>query len=137
MRPVESNAVHDKHQFEDSTFRLVWNNLAYAQLWEELKSIDEQAEWMGHKLQVIEGKPPHKLSNDEGNEGINENGVEYVIPMEMSQYKAGILTFQCLDLIFDRLCPSNAKRLTLALASSDGTVMFYFVYKGIHKPKRN
>ncbi|GCF01010.1 tRNA splicing endonuclease subunit [Zygosaccharomyces mellis] len=125
------------NQTRGSTFDLIWNNLAYAQLWEQLKARDEQVEWQGQTLRIIEGKPPHKLSNDDYGEDEQDQGKEYVLPIEMSQYKAGKLTFKCLDLIFDRMCPPGARRITLALANSDGTVMFYFVYKGIHKPKRN
>lgn len=135
---MESDPADITGQFGESTFGLVWSNLAYAQLWEQLKARDEKVEWQGQTLQIIEGRPPHKLSNDDDNGEVEkEHGIEYVLPIEMSQYKAGTLTFQCLDLIFDKLCPPDAKRVTLALANSDGTVMFYFVYKGIHKPKRN
>ncbi|CAR30748.1 hypothetical protein ZYGR_0P00500 [Zygosaccharomyces rouxii] len=134
---MDSDYTDVTNRIGESTFRLVWDNLAYAQLWEQLRTRDEQVEWQGQTLQIIEGKPPHKLSNDDDGGNENDHGIEYVLPIEMSQYKAGKLTFKCLDLIFDQLCPPDARRITLALANSDGTVMFYFVYKGIHKPKRN
>ncbi|AQZ11146.1 SEN15 (YMR059W) [Zygosaccharomyces parabailii] len=119
----------------ETTFDLVWHNLAYCQLWDEIRARDETVPWQDHTLRLLEGRPHHKLSNDVKNG--NPDGLEYVLPIEMSQYKAGIVTFQCLDQAFEKLCPPNVKRLTLAMANSDGTVMFYFVYKGIHKPKRN
>ncbi|GAV54316.1 hypothetical protein ZYGR_0AL00480 [Zygosaccharomyces rouxii] len=134
---MASDSTDITNRTGESTFGLVWNNLAYAQLWEHLRARDEQVEWQDQTLRIIEGKPPHKLSNDDDGREEHESGIEYVLPIEMSQYKAGKLTFKCLDLIFDQLCPPDVKRITLALANSDGTVMFYFVYKGIHKPKRN
>lgn len=118
-----------------TAFDLVWNNLAYCQLWDELQARNETVIWQNHTLRIMQGRPPHKLSNDV--ESGNFSGLEYVLPIEMSQYETGFVTFQCLDHIFDKLCPADAKRLTLAIVNSDGTVMFYFVYKGIHKPKRN
>lgn len=120
---------------DDNIVTLVRNNLLHYQLWNEVHVSDETLLWKDRKIKLISGKPPSKLSNDDENEGVINT--EYVLPVEMSQYKVGYLTLECLDTVFNMLCDPAAKRLTLAIVNSDGTVVFYFVYKGIHKPKRN
>lgn len=112
---------------------LVKNNLAHYQLWTDVKVSDQAINWRGHTLRLITGRPSQKLSHDDE----DEIATEYVLPVEMSQYKDGYVTLECLDKVFDQLCPLRAKRVTLAIVNDDGTVVFYFIYKGLHKPKRN
>ncbi|QLQ80121.1 hypothetical protein HG537_0D01210 [Torulaspora globosa] len=111
--------------------RLVKDNLAYCQFWTNLCVWDRTMSWRDETVYVISGRPSQKLSHDD--EDIHE---EYVVPVEMSQYKKGYVTLECLDKVFE-MCPATATRLTLAIVSDDGTVAFYYVYKGLHKPKRN
>lgn len=113
--------------------RLVRDNLAYCQLWTDVSVGDQALAWRDQTLRLISGRPTQKLSHDDD----EEIHSEHVLPVEMSQYKKGYLTLECLDEIFSRLCPASARRLTLAIVSDDGTVAFYYVYKGLHKPKRN
>ncbi|QLL34204.1 hypothetical protein HG536_0G00610 [Torulaspora globosa] len=113
--------------------RLVRDNLAYCQFWTELCVCDRTLAWRDQTLHLISGRPTQKLSHD----GDEEIHTEYVLPVEMSQYKKGYVTLECLDKVFCQMCPPSASRLTLAIVSNDGTVAFYYVYKGLHKPKRN
>ncbi|CCE90847.1 Sen15p TDEL_0B07180 [Torulaspora delbrueckii] len=116
-----------------SIVTLVRNNLAHYQLWADVVISDRTMAWRDQTLCLITGRPTQKLSHDDE----DEIATEYVLPVEMSQYKGGYVTLECLDKVFDQLCPTTAKRLTLAIVNDDGTVAFYFVYKGLHKPKRN
>lgn len=126
----------DEHNGNDeSIVTLVRNNLLHSQLWNEVHVSDKSVLWKDRTIKLISGKPPTQLSNDDENEGVINT--EYVLPVEMSQYKDGYLTLECLDSVFNLLCSPTAKRLTLGIVNSDGTVVFYFVYKGIRKPKRN
>lgn len=115
--------------------QLVRNNLLYYQLWTNVCVNAEQLNWRGQIFQVITGRPSHKLSNDAAAGG--DTKLECVLPVEMCDYKNSDFTLECLDQVFTKLCNKDCKRLTLAIVNNDGTVMFYFVYKGIHKPKRN
>lgn len=112
---------------------LVRDNLSHYQLWTDVVISDRAMPWRDQTLRLVTGKPTQKLSHDDQ----EEIATEYVLAVEMSQYKAGYLTLECLDEVFVRLCPPAAKRLTLAIVNDDGTVAFYFVYRGLHKPKRN
>ena len=55
----------------------------------------------------------------------------------MAQHCAEPLTIECLDRIFAELCDTSTKRILLAIVNDDGTTVFYYVHKGIHKPKKN
>lgn len=114
---------------------LVRNNLLHYQLWNDVHVRDQKLLWKGRTFQVITGRPSHKLSNDGDYE--DDIHLEYVLPVEMSDYKNSDFTLECLDEVFTKLCDTECKRLTLAIVNNDGTVVFYFIYKGIHKPKRN
>ncbi|SCW03903.1 LAFE_0H01574g1_1 [Lachancea fermentati] len=104
---------------------LVRNNLVHQQLWTDV----DQHELVADQLYVFSGLPPNKLSNDD--ELLCK---EWVIPVELSQYRPGLLTLEVLQSIFDKI---KCKRLTLGITNDDGTVVYYFVYKGLHKPKQN
>ncbi|CCD23707.1 Sen15p NDAI_0C00460 [Naumovozyma dairenensis CBS 421] len=122
------SAVYNRSEIEE----LVRNNLLQFHLWTEVTVATETLSWKESNIRLLTGRPPHKLSNDD-----EDVMTEYVLPVEMSQYKTSYLTLEFLDKIFDNLCPENTKRLTLAIINDDGTTVFYFVYKGIHKPKKN
>lgn len=113
--------------------RLVRDNLAYCQFWTDVSVSDQAMAWRDQTLRLISGRPTQKSSQDDE----DEIRTEYVLPVEMSQYKSGYVTLECLDQVFTQLCPGSAQRLTLAIVSDDGTTAFYYVYKGLHKPKRN
>ena len=112
---------------------LVRDNLAYCQFWADLCVCERTLAWRDQTLRLISGRPSQKLSHDDE----EEIETEYVLPVEMSQYRKGYVTLECLDKVFGQLCPATARRLTLAIVSDDGTVAFYYVYRGLHKPKRN
>ncbi|CCC71630.1 hypothetical protein NCAS_0H03200 [Naumovozyma castellii] len=126
--------LHKRHELEE----LVKNNLLHFQLWSNVQVQNEYIPWKGMELRLLTGKPSQKLSNDDENLGTDGTLMtEYILPINMSQYKTEFITIQCLDMIFEKLCPEYVKRLVLAIVSDDGTTVFYFAYKGIHKPKRN
>lgn len=105
---------------------LIWNNLVYYQLWNDIKY-----EVLENKMKLISGFPPNKLSNDD-----KDITIEYVIPIHMQQYKESCLTLQKLEYLFNTL-PSHCKRIILGIANDNGTVVYYFIYKGLHRPKKN
>ncbi|EDO15887.1 hypothetical protein Kpol_1019p7 [Vanderwaltozyma polyspora DSM 70294] len=120
-------------EVENETLKLVRNNLVHNLLWKEVEICDETISFEGEVLQLIVGRPVHD------GEDIHETkvGKEYVLPVEMSQYQDGYLTLECIDQVFSKLCPSEVERIILAIANDDGTVVFYYIYKGLHKPRKN
>ncbi|AMD20889.1 HDR147Wp [Eremothecium sinecaudum] len=110
----------------DGLVRLVRDNLVYYHLWTNVKALPIRA---GH---VLGGLPPSQLSNDD-----SEITTEYVYPVQLKQYKSGNLTLQLLDEIFVDLQDVSCKRIILGIVNDDGTVVYYTVYKGLHKPKKN
>ncbi|CAR21541.1 Sen15p [Lachancea thermotolerans CBS 6340] len=105
--------------------KLVRNNLVHQQLWDDV----EEAKLEDTDAWVLRGLPPHKLSNDDP-----QLDHEWILPIELSQYKPGKLTLELMDKIFSEL---KCRRVTLGIVNDDGTVVYYFIYKGLHKPKRN
>lgn len=114
--------------------KMVKENLSYFQEWSDVKLEEKSLVWRGSNLRVVSGVPPNKLSNDDSGDSIMR---EYILPVNMTQYKEDFITLECLDLIFDQLCVKDTKRIILGIVNSDGTTIFYFVYKGLHKPKKN
>lgn len=107
---------------------LVRKNLVHYQLWTSV------VESVVADTAVLCGLPPNKLSNDD--EQLTE---EYVLPVELSQYNSDRhgLTLHALDEVFNGIQDPTVKRITLAIVSDDGTVVYYFVYRGLYRPKRN
>lgn len=112
--------MHNNH-----IVKLVRNNLVHQQLWNDVQEIKLSE----IDLWVMRGMPPHKLSNDDPS-----LEAEYILPVELSQYNPGELTLKIMSQIFAEL---GCKRITLGIANDDGTVVYYFIYKGLHKPKKN
>ncbi|SCU85722.1 LADA_0D09230g1_1 [Lachancea dasiensis] len=109
-----------------SILDLVKTNLAQQQLWDsvEILKLDVPGEcW------VVSGMPPHKLSNDD-----KELEREWILPVDLQQYRSGNLTLEIADGVFTTL---GCRRIVLGIANDDGTVVYYFMYKGLHKPKKN
>ncbi|CAL9730242.1 tRNA-splicing endonuclease subunit Sen15p [Monosporozyma unispora] len=128
MENNSSSDSNDRFAIES----LVKENLAYFQYWKEVQLEDKTMPWRGTELKLVSGIPPNKLSNDDP-----EIIKEYILPVNMTQYKEEFITLQCLDLVFENLCEKDTKRIILGIVNSDGTLVFYFIYKGIHKPKKN
>ncbi|KAL3232772.1 tRNA-splicing endonuclease subunit SEN15 [Nakaseomyces bracarensis] len=119
----------------------VRQNLVHFHQWTSVELVPRSLPWKNDRLiQVLTGRPPNKLSNDDQEEEINGQNrplMEHILPVEMSQYKEGYLTLECMDKIFNELCPNDLNRILLAIVNDDGTVLYYFAHKGIYKPKRN
>ncbi|CCK71454.1 Sen15p KNAG_0H00380 [Huiozyma naganishii CBS 8797] len=114
---------------------LVEKSLIHLQLWKDVVVEDKLVVWKGVPVRLLTGCPPHVLSHDEKPaDGI---GREYILPVNMTQYKEEQVTLAFLDIVFSELCAKDTKRIILAIVNTDGTVVFYFVYNGVHKPKRN
>ncbi|CAI4670402.1 BHH_G0040920.mRNA.1.CDS.1 [Saccharomyces cerevisiae] len=120
---------------------LVKNNLLYFQMWTEVEILQDDLSWKGNSLRLLRGRPPHKLSNDVDTEHENSlsspRPLEFILPINMSQYKENFLTLECLSQTFTHLCNPSTERILLAIINDDGTIVYYFVYKGVRKPKRN
>ncbi|CAI1632200.1 hypothetical protein SEUBUCD646_0M01980 [Saccharomyces eubayanus] len=121
---------------------LVKNNLLYFQMWTEVELLQDVLPWKENTLSLLKGRPPHKLSNDTedtvGDHGMSPvQQTEFILPINMSQYKENFLTLECLSQVFTQLCDSVTERILLAIINDDGTIVYYFVYKGVRKPKRN
>ncbi|CAI4718335.1 AGA_1a_G0042790.mRNA.1.CDS.1 [Saccharomyces cerevisiae] len=120
---------------------LVKNNLLYFQMWTEVEILQDDLSWKGNSLRLLRGRPPHKLSNDVDIEQENSlsspRPLEFILPINMSQYKENFLTLECLSQTFTHLCSPSTERILLAIINDDGTIVYYFVYKGVRKPKRN
>ncbi|CAI4344355.1 CQS_1a_G0010010.mRNA.1.CDS.1 [Saccharomyces cerevisiae] len=120
---------------------LVKNNLLYFQMWTEVEILQDDLSWKGNSLRLLRGRPPHKLSNDVDTEHENSlsspRPLEFILPINMSQYKENFLTLECLSQTFTHLCSPSTERILLAIINDDGTIVYYFVYKGVRKPKRN
>lgn len=111
---------------------LVKDNLSYFQYWTDVQLEDKILPWKGTDLRLVSGIPPNKLSNDDP-----EIQKEYILPVNMTQHKEEFITLECLDLVFEKLCDKDTKRIILGIVNSDGTIVYYFIYNGIHKPKKN
>ncbi|AET38910.1 Sen15p Ecym_3424 [Eremothecium cymbalariae DBVPG len=105
---------------------LVKNNLVHYQMWKDVHALTLS---LG---QIICGQPPQKLSNDD-----SEITTEYVFPVPLKQYDSGSLTLENLDHLFDELQDKGCSRIVLAIVSDDGAVVYYTIYRGLHKPKKN
>ncbi|SMN17794.1 similar to Saccharomyces cerevisiae YMR059W SEN15 Subunit of the tRNA splicing endonuclease, which is composed of Sen2p, Sen15p, Sen34p, and Sen54p [Maudiozyma saulgeensis] len=114
----------------------VRTNLVHFQNWSNVVICEESLEWEDRIIRLISGIPPTTLSNGESDENGNPTR-EFLLPISLAQYNAEHLTIECLDQIFDKLCNSETKRIILSIVNDDGTTVFYFVYKGVHKPKKN
>ncbi|CDO96538.1 unnamed protein product [Kluyveromyces dobzhanskii CBS 2104] len=115
----------------------VFTNLVYQQLWTETKIVD-----FGD-VSVVCGIPSHKLTNDQNDTETEGDGQastatekHFVYPILMHQYKNSGLTMNTIDHVFSQL-PNTLKRLTLGIVNDDGTIVYYFIYKGLRKPKKN
>ncbi|AAS52055.1 ADR135Wp [Eremothecium gossypii ATCC 10895] len=104
---------------------LVRNNLVHYQQWSDVEVVPLR------DREALRGRPAQKLSNDD-----EEIGVEYVLPVELSQYRSSGVTLEALDKVFSQL-PASCKRVVLAISSDDGTVVYYTVYQGLQRPRKN
>lgn len=120
---------------------LVKNNLLYFQMWTEMEVLPDVLPWKGNRLNLLRGRPPHKLSNDTDTEDENSSPsaqpTEFILPISMSQYRENFLTLECLSKVFTHLRSPSTERVLLAIINDDGTIVYYFIYKGVRKPKRN
>ena len=121
---------------EDELVILVRRNLVHCQLWTEVELSDSKMQWEDQTLKVLSGKPSLKVSQDDASLG-NADQKEYILPVELSQYRDGFLTVECIDKVFNKLCPVGTKRIILAIVNDDGTIVFYYVYEGLRKPRKN
>ncbi|AGO11900.1 AaceriADR135Wp [[Ashbya] aceris (nom. inval.)] len=118
------SAVSSNSGLEDLT-ALVRNNLVHYQQWSGVEVVP-----LGDR-EALCGRPAQKLSNDD-----DEIGVEYVLPLQLSQYRSSGVTLEALDKVFNQL-PASCKRVVLAISSDDGTVVYYTVYQGLRRPRKN
>ncbi|CAB4256368.1 similar to Saccharomyces cerevisiae YMR059W SEN15 Subunit of the tRNA splicing endonuclease, which is composed of Sen2p, Sen15p, Sen34p, and Sen54p [Maudiozyma barnettii] len=114
----------------------VRTNLAHFQNWSDVVICEESLEWEGRTIKLVSGIPSEPLSNGE-TEDDGSPSREFLLPVSLAQYKAESLTIECLDHVFDKLCNPGTKRIILSIVNDDGTIVFYFMYKGVHKPKKN
>lgn len=113
----------------------VRTNLVHFQNWSDVKICNEELQWRERTIRLLSGIPQTPLAN--GDSDSDGNPVtEFLLPVNLAQYKSDFITIECLDLIFERLCKSDTKRIILSIVNDDGTIVFYFVYKGVHKPKK-
>lgn len=124
--------LHD----HDSVEFCVRKNLVHFQNWSDVVLLDKYLPWHGRDIRLLSGFPPTKLRNDDVDP---EDGLEkeFILPVSLAQYQKEIITIECIDQIFRNLCEPTSKRIVLAILNDDGTIVFYFLYKGIHKPKKN
>lgn len=115
--------------------RMVRDNLLLFQLWKDVTILEKSIIFNSKKITLVTGIPPNRLSNDDiENETIER---EYLLPVSMTQYKEEYITMECLDRVFKELCPEGTSRIILAIVNTDGTIVFYFIYNGLHKPRKN
>lgn len=140
-REITSRRLRKKRMATTDIISLVKNNLLYFQMWTEVEILQDDLSWKGNSLRLLRGRPPHKLSNDVDTEHENSlsspRPLEFILPINMSQYKENFLTLECLSQTFTHLCSPSTERILLAIINDDGTIVYYFVYKGVRKPKRN
>lgn len=80
----------------------------------------------------LSGVPPNKLDEHD-----TENQTEWVLPRLMSAHehvspKELAAAFAAIAEVAER-----PRRITLAIASDDGLVVYYFVHDGVVKPRQN
>lgn len=140
-REITSRRLSKIRMATTDIISLVKNNLLYFQMWTEVEILQDDLSWKGNSLRLLRGRPPHKLSNDVDTEHENSlsspRPLEFILPINMSQYKENFLTLECLSQTFTHLCSPSTERILLAIINDDGTIVYYFVYKGVRKPKRN
>ncbi|CCE65942.1 hypothetical protein TPHA_0N01610 [Tetrapisispora phaffii CBS 4417] len=122
--------------YGDETVQLVRNNLVHNLSWSDVEVLEKSTFDDGLALQVIRAQPSNEVSQDDAQDR-NADGFEYIVPIEMSQHLASWLTVKMMEDIFVKMLPLGTKRFIMAVVSDDGTVMFYYVYEGVHKPRRN
>ena len=140
-REITSRRLRKIRMATTDIISLVKNNLLYFQMWTEVEILQDDLSWKGNSLRLLRGRPPHKLNNDVDTEQENSlsspRPLEFILPINMSQYKENFLTLECLSQTFTHLCSPSTERILLAIINDDGTIVYYFVYKGVRKPKRN
>lgn len=121
---------------EDKSLELaVRTNLVHFQNWSDVTICNDEFQWRERTIKLLSGIPQTPLTSD--NSDSDGSPVrEYLLPVHLAQYKSDFITIECLDLIFEKLCKPDTKRIILSIVNDDGTIVFYFVYKGIHKPKK-
>lgn len=112
----------------------VRTNLVHLQGWRDVEVQREGFMWHGRLLRLLCGHRPASVASPEGEAS---SDIEYILPVSLAQHSAEPVTIECLDRIFAELCGPDTSRILVAIVSDDGTIVFYFLHKGIHKPKKN
>lgn len=103
---------------------LVRNKLLYELFWHQ---VSEYCSYHsdGHEIIVLKART-HEDSPE-----------EYILPYVRSQSSKPFLTLEYLDELFESHLPTDVKKCIIAIISDDGTTVFYNMYKGIGKPRKN
>lgn len=103
----------------------VAHNLKYQHSWNDVEVV-KVGDW-----HLCKGTPPKLLHPEDA-----EKTVEYVLPSRTE----GKWTVSQWSQVFSAINEVNGtpcKRVIMAMATSDGTVVYYFVNNGIVRPRKN
>lgn len=103
----------------------VKTNLVHYNLWHDVHIHDTPG------LKILSGIPPNKLGEND-----KDNQVEWVVPQTMDSPEVLIDDMELWFEAVSRLC-ERPKRVTIAIANDDGTIVYYFVHDGAVKPRQN
>lgn len=108
-----------------SLLQRVRTHLVHYNLWTDV------TEHSANGLVVLSGRPPHKLDEQDGSEQR-----EWVVPCSMNEAE---VTLEQIDAWFECAAAGAARprRMTVAVANDDGTIVYYFVHDGVAKPRQN
>lgn len=103
----------------------VCTHLVHYNLWTEVTQHEANG------LVVLSGYPPYKL--DELDDARQK---EWVVPCSMDEAE---LSLDQIDAWFEFATDRGARprRMTVAMANDDGTIVYYFVHDGVAKPRQN
>ncbi|QPG77077.1 hypothetical protein FOA43_004476 [Brettanomyces nanus] len=114
-----------------ATLNKVKTNLTHYCLWLNVSEVRFFDKTVNETISVLKGQNP-KADNDSG----CANNYDYVLPV-MKDTK---LTLQTIDLIFYHLElneGSPVDKLVLGIMDFDGTIVYYNIHPGVHKPKNS
>lgn len=108
-----------------SLLQRVRTHLVHYNLWTDV------AEHAANGLVMLSGYPPYSLDELD-----NAHQKEWVVPCSMDEAEVSL---DQIDRWFAVAAGAGARprRMTVAMANDDGTIVYYFVHDGVAKPRQN
>ncbi|PFH54923.1 hypothetical protein XA68_11767 [Ophiocordyceps unilateralis] len=141
---MDSRLAVRRCAFKNAT-RTVLYDLEHQHDWIDLKIIDN----LDRSRPLIRGLPPKRLylhPDDQlkalaserrtGQNFASKPELEWVLPLHLAE-KWSLASFATVFDSIDKEADGMAKRILLAILHNDSTVVYYFMHRGIVKPRQN